>query len=90
MREVLICMAICGLVYGAYALYAVGGFSDAQRQQCARQAQEIAEHARATGLRGMAFRLGQPLFWLISLPIVSSGAALFLALLLILPALLVK
>lgn len=90
MRGALILLAICGVTYGGYALYGLGSFSDDHRQEIYRKAREISEHAGEGGLRGLVFRMGQPLFWLVLLPAVSTTGALLLAALFVLPAFLVK
>lgn len=82
--------AIVGITYGAYALYALGSFSDAHREEFKRKDVQLAQNALVGGIRGMAFRLGRPLFWFVVLPVKSVSAAIGVALLFILPALLAK
>jgi hypothetical protein len=89
-HETLVFLAICGVTYGAYALYSLGGFGEAQRVEIKRKEAELAQRTSEGGVSGLAFRLGQPLFWLVALPIRSVGAALGVAVLMVLPAILAR
>ncbi len=90
MQDASMFIATCGIVYGAYALYAMGGFVDAHRDEIRRKELELAEHIREGGARALIFRVVQPLFWLVALPIRSVVAALGFSAILILPALLFR
>lgn len=90
MHESLVFLAICGAVYGAYALYSLGGFVDSQRDDLRRKEAELEAHIREGGVRGLLFRCGQPLVWLVTLPAHSVLAALGVAMLLVLPAVLAR
>ncbi len=83
-------LAFCGVTYGAYALYSLAVFGQTEREELKRKEGEVTTHISGGGLRGLAFRLGQPLFWLIALPAKSVMAALGLAIVLALPAVLIR
>ena len=84
-------LAICGFVYGAYALLlGISLILPPQREEIERKSNEIRMEAAGVGARGLVFRLGRPLYWLVALPFVSVGTALFVAFLMVLPALLFR
>jgi hypothetical protein len=89
-HDAFIFLAICGVTYGGYALYSLGGFGEAQREEIRRKEKELASHILEGGVSGLVFRLGQPVYWLVALPARSVLAALGVAALLVLPALLAK
>jgi hypothetical protein len=91
MHEFFMLLAICGLVYGAYALLlGISVILPSQREEIERKSDEIRMEAAGVGARGIVFRLGRPLYWLVALPFASVGAALFVAFLMVLPALVFK
>ena len=90
MHDAFIFLAICGVTYAGYALYSLGAFGEVQREEIRRKEKELASHILEGGVRGLVFRLGQPVYWLVALPARSVLAALGVATLLVLPALLLK
>ena len=84
-------LAICGFVYGAYALLLGTSVTlPSQREEIERKSNDIRMEAAGEGTRGFLFRFGRPLYWLVALPFASVGAAVFVAFLLVLPALVLK
>ena len=84
-------LAICGLVYGAYALLlGTSLMLPSQLEEIERKSNEIRIETAGVGARGFLFQLGRPLYWLVALPVVSVGAALFVVFLMVLPALVFK
>ncbi|MBC5786108.1 hypothetical protein H8N03_24430 [Ramlibacter sp. USB13] len=79
MRQLFVFLVVCGLTYGAYALWCIGGFSKQQRDEIARKDVELQEEIRAGGFRGALFRVCAPLYWMVALPVRSVPAALGLA-----------
>jgi hypothetical protein len=87
-RDALILLAIIGVVYGAYALYSIGNFTDQHRDEVNRKSAELKEQAFDGSASGLLFGIFRPVYWLVALPVVSVPAALGVAFLMVLPALL--
>lgn len=90
MQEAFIFMAICGVVYAAYALLSLGMVAKVHRDEIRRKEGELVEQSQRGGLLGFGYRIGQPLYWIVSLPFKSVPAALGMALLMVLPAFLTR
>jgi hypothetical protein len=88
MQALLLFLAFFGLVYGLFALHAMGFRGPAIEEEMERDAQDIDAKAAGRGLEALAFRVGRPLHLFVMLPLKSPGAALYVAFLMVLPALL--
>jgi hypothetical protein len=79
------------VVYAGYALYSLTfTLLPAQLDELERKAKEIRAEAEGSGARSALFRAGQPLYWLVSLPLRAPLAALIVAFLLVLPAFILR
>ena len=83
-------MAVCGVVYAAYAVLSLGMFSEAHRDEVERKLGGISSSAARRDLVGLVFRIARPLYWLVSLPARSVGAALGVAVLMVLPMVVIR
>ena len=90
MKEAFTFMAVCGVVYAAYAVLSLGMFSEVHRDEAVRKLGEISRSAHRGDLVGLAFRIAHPLYWLVSLPARSVAAALGVAFLMALPAFVIR
>jgi hypothetical protein len=86
MHALLLFLAFFGLVYGLFALHTMGFSGPSIEEEMERDAQDIHAKAAGRGLEAFAFRVGRPLHWFVMLPLKSPGAALYVAFLMVLPA----
>ena len=90
MREVFTFLAICGVTYGAYVIYSLGMFTDAQRDELRSKEEDFVQRISAGGGHALLLSFFRPVVWIVTLPMKSSLAAFGLVMLLVLPALITK
>lgn len=86
MREILVFLAVCGVTYGGYSLYSLLWATKALEDEVDRELKDLDEKAAGEGLTASVFWAGRPLYWLVTLPLRSPLSALALAVLMVLPA----
>jgi len=89
MHQFFVVLAFFGFTYGAFAVIAIGWQSLAMSQDIERESAEVEAIASEPGVRGTFHRIVAPLYWFVTLPLKAPSAAIFIALVMAVPALVV-